>query len=194
MIRRLLPALLAASVLAGIGPAQAQDQGGDKVQMVIVYGDDPAPKPQGDEIVVVARLPEADRYRIPKELRDSDDPQNTSWTSRVQSLEFVGNFGTLSCSPTGAGGSTGCTQEMIRKAYADKKASPSVRFGELIAAARKQRLASIDKDATAEQARVEQLEKEYMERMGKSTAPPPPASPPVVVASEKPAEDGHDQK
>ena len=192
MIRRLLPALLLAGLVTGIGPAQAQDQAGDKVQMVIVYGNDPAPKPQGDEIVVVARLPEGDRYRIPKELRESDDPQSSSWASRVQSLEFVGNFGTLSCTPVGAGGSTGCTQEMIRKAYADKNASPTVRFGELIAAARKQRLSTIDKDATEEQARVEQLEKAYMERIGKSTAPPPPASPPVVVASEKPADKGAD--
>ena len=53
----------------------------------------------------------------------------------------------------------------IRKAYADKKASPSVRFGELIAAARAERLSKIDQTSAEEQARVEAIEKEYMERL-----------------------------
>lgn len=161
----------AAAALAVIAaPMAAQEAGGDKVRMVIVYGDDAAPAPQGDEIVVVARMPEAERYRIPENLRFSDNPANQAWINRVEKLEFVGNFGTLSCSAVGVGGSTGCTQEMIRKAYADRDASPSVRFGELIAAARAERLSTLDATAAEEQARVEAIEKEYMERLEKERA------------------------
>ena len=157
----------ALALLCGLAasPALAQDAGGDRVNMVIVYGDDAAPEPVGDEIVVVARLPENDRYRIPEGLRYSDNPANNSWVNRVEKLEFVGDFGTLSCSTVGVGGSTGCTQEMIREAYADKNASASVRFGQLIAAARAERLSTIDEDAEEEQARVEEIEREYMRRL-----------------------------
>ena len=56
---------------------------------------------------------------------------------------------------------------MIRNAYADKDASPSVRFGQLIEAARAERLATIDQTSAEEQARVEAIEKEYMERLEK---------------------------
>ncbi len=92
--------------------------------MVIVYGDDDVqPTATADEIVVVARQPESERYRIPRNLRLSDDPANTAWAERVESFELVGDFGTLSCSPTGAGGSTGCTQELIDAAYGEKRES-----------------------------------------------------------------------
>lgn len=158
------------STLAAAGPLAAQGTSDEKVRMVIVYGDDAAPAAQGDEIVVVARLPEGDRYRIPEGLNVSDNPANQAWANRVEKLEFVGASGTLSCSAVGAGGSTGCTQEMIRNAYADKKASPSVRFGQLIAAARAERLAQIDNASAEEQARVEALEKEYMDKLAKEKA------------------------
>lgn len=164
MIRFAAAATLA---LFAAAPLAAQDAESDKVRMVIVYGDDAAPPAQGDEIVVVARMPEAERFRIPENLRFSDNPANQAWINRVEKLEFVGNFGTLSCSATGVGGATGCTQEMIRNAYADKAASPSVRFGELIAAARAERLSTLDDTAAEEQARVEAIENEYMERLEK---------------------------
>ena len=163
MIRRLFLPLAASLAIAA--PLAAQSDAGDTVRMVIVYGDDAAPPVQGDEIVVVARMPESERYRIPEGLRTGGDPQGQSWASRVERMEFVGNFGTLSCSAAGIGGATGCTQEMIRQAYADKAAAPSVRFGQLIAAARAERLSTIDDDAAEEQARVEQIEKEYMRRL-----------------------------
>ena len=158
-------AVAAALAVLATPPVAAQDVAGDKVRTAIVYGDDAGPTPEGDEIVVIVRLPEADRYRIPEGLRYSDNPANQAWINRVEKLEFVGNFGTLSCSATGIGGATGCTQEMIRNAYADKDASPSVRFGELIAAARAERLSTLDAAAAEEQARVEAIEREYMQRL-----------------------------
>lgn len=177
MIR--ISAALALAGLALTAPLAAQDSGGDKVRMVIVYGDDAAPAPEGDEIVVVARMPEADRFRIPEGLRYSENPANDAWINRVERLEFVGTSGTLSCSAVGPGGSTGCTQEMIRNAYADKKASPSVRFGALIAAARAERLSTLDASAAEEQARVEAIEKEYMQRLERERGVEPPLAGPL---------------
>lgn len=163
MTFRTLPFLVAAGLAAV--PAVAQDQAGDRVNMVIVYGDDACPASAGDEIVVCARKSENERYRIPEGLRFSDSPQNQAWAERVERLEMVGAFGTMSCTPTGPGGVTGCTQQMVDAAYADRKDGTGVRFGQLIAAAREERLSTIDADAAAEQERVEQIEREYMERL-----------------------------
>ncbi|GMM91760.1 hypothetical protein [Qipengyuania sp. MTN3-11] len=163
MTARLIPFLLAAGMAAT--PALAQDEAGERVNMVIVYGEDACPVSSDAEIVVCARKAENERFRIPENLRFSDSPQNQAWAERVERLEMVGDFGTLSCSPVGIGGITGCTQEMIDAAYADREEGTDVRFGELIAAAREERLSTIDADAAAEQARVEQIEREYMERL-----------------------------
>lgn len=165
MIRRFAIPLLAAAALAA--PAAAQDTGGDKVRMVILYGDDAAPQASSDEILVVARLPENDRYRIPETLRFSDDPANMAWARRVEKLDLIGQSGTLSCSTAGAGGFTGCTQQLINAFYADKRESADVRFSQLIAAARAERLSTIDSVTAEQQARVEELERQYMERLEK---------------------------
>jgi len=154
---------LTLAVLAA--PAAAQDSGGDKVRMVIVYGDDTVPPPEGDEIVVVAHLPEGDRYRIPQALRFSDDPANMAWARRVEKLDLIGKFGTNSCSTAGAGGFTGCTQQLIDAAYADKRNGSDPRFSQLIAAARAERLSTLDAEAADTQSRVEVLEKQYMDRL-----------------------------
>lgn len=173
-------ALLMAGSFAS-APAFAQDNGGERVNQLIVYGDDPCPASAGNEITVCARKSEAERYRIPEPLRGSESPQNDAWNNRVLAYETVGAFGTMSCSPVGAGGATGCTQKLIQQAYAEKGADPSVRFGELIAAEREKRLSTIDAEAAETQARVEQAEREYQERerarQEEGAAPPPAATP-----------------
>ena len=166
-------ALIAAPLAAFTMPAvaAAQDETGDeKVNMVIIYGDDECPAPAAGEITVCARKAENERYRIPENLRFSEGPQNTSWAERAESLEMVGAFGTLSCDPAGAGGFLGCTQQMIDAAYKDRKDGSDVRFSQLIAAARAERLSTIDADAAAQQDRVEQIEREYMERLERERA------------------------
>ncbi|RKF19129.1 hypothetical protein D6851_13865 [Altericroceibacterium spongiae] len=157
-----------ALTLAGLAclstPAAAQDKGGDKVNQVIVYGDDPCPESSDGTITVCARLDESERYRIPEGLRHSDDPANQSWTDRVRSYETVGDFGALSCTPVGAGGDLGCTQKLIDAAYAEKRTGSSVRFKQLIEEERAKRLSKIDEEAAETQSRVEEIEKEYLER------------------------------
>ena len=160
-------ALLAAPGVLALGsiPAAAQEDAGDRVNTLIVYGDDDCPPSTGDEIVVCARVDESERFRIPERLRESDSPQNEAWANRVQSFEAVGDFGPLSCTPVGAGGELGCTAQMIEAAYQERAQSSDVRFSQLIAEARDERLATIDEEAAATQARVEELERQYEERL-----------------------------
>jgi hypothetical protein len=177
-----MPRLLIASglILAAFyvaAPAHAQS-GDEKVNQLIVYGNDPCPKATSDnEITVCARKSEAERYRIPESLRETFSPQNDSWNNRVIAYEAVGKTGTMSCSPVGAGGFTGCLGKFIDTAYAEKKGDPNIRFSELIALERARRLATLDQDAAETQARVEQAEREYearkrAEQDAESTAAP----------------------
>ncbi|MDG6079507.1 hypothetical protein E3U23_09905 [Erythrobacter litoralis] len=171
MLKFALPAALAATGLAVPAAAQQSvETGDDSYNMVIVYGDDACPESTADVIVVCARKAEGERYRIPEALRYSDNPANQSWAERVESFEMVGAFGTMSCSPVGAGGFSGCTQEMIREAYADKDAAPTVRFSQIIENIRQDRLATIDEDAAATQRDVEMIEREYMQRLERERA------------------------
>lgn len=177
---RLLPIAAAAATLGlalAAVPAAAQDEDvsspdGEKVNQLIVYGDDPCPASQGNEITVCARKPEEERYRIPKPLRGIDSPKSQAWANKVQAYETVGATGTLSCSPVGPGGALGCTQQLIDKAYAEKKNGSDVKFSELIQAEREKRLSTIDANAAAEQARVEEEEDAYFEKQQAQQAEP----------------------
>lgn len=177
-----LLALVAFSAAAFAGPANAQtpvETGDESYNMVIVYGDDECPQGDDGTIVVCARQAESERYRIPESQRFTDGPQAEAWMNRVERLEMVGDFGIMSCSPAGAGGFTGCTQEMIAKAYADKENSSAVRFSEVIAAARAERLSTIDEDAERTQEEVEMIEREYMERLERERATATPEEEPL---------------
>ncbi|MGN6357561.1 MAG: hypothetical protein ACTHLU_08795 [Novosphingobium sp.] len=186
----LIPLAFAFPQIVLAEPASAQDAG-EKVNQLIVYGDDPCPPSKDGEITVCARKAESERFRIPAPLRESGDLQkNEAWNNKVIAYETVGSFGTRSCSPVGAGGSLGCTEKLINNAYAEKRESSDVRFSELIQAERERRLATIDQEAAATQGRVEAAEKEYEARQRASqdagssdTSPsPPPASLPTTRA------------
>ena len=57
----------------------------------MVYGDDPCPVEEGGGIVVCARKPESERYRIPKDLRQKKEfIGSQGWGSRVQTMEASG--------------------------------------------------------------------------------------------------------
>lgn len=117
----IVSALAAAAALAPV-PAGAQAQ--ERIRRLVIYGADPCPRgANGDEIVVCARRPETERYRIPKELRDqrSDEPGSRSWADRAEALEYVGRTGTESCSTVGPGGFTGCWNEMVRAWRRDRR-------------------------------------------------------------------------
>lgn len=117
---------IAAGTLAATGlalavlPAPATAQ--SAVSEVIVFGNDPCPRSTDSEVVVCARKPEAERYRIPEKLRSGGPPQTRqSWANKAKALETVGNTGTFSCSPVGPGGFTGCLTQVINQARRERQ-------------------------------------------------------------------------
>ena len=85
-------------------PAPAAAQAQPNIAEIIVYGNDPCPRSTDDQVVVCARRPENERYRIPQNMRQSGTPQQMqSWAVRSKSLETAGATGINSCSPVGPG-------------------------------------------------------------------------------------------
>ena len=141
-------ATLAAPALAQPAPA-----GEEKINQLIVYGDDPCPQSTEDQITVCARKSEGDRYRIPEALRDNpNDPANQAWATKAIELQYVGRGGIGSCSTVGPGGATGCYNELVRQARAERATRDSVNWNRLIEEARQERLGRIDADAAAVEA------------------------------------------
>jgi hypothetical protein len=103
-------------------PAPAVAQAPPNVAEILVYGNDPCPRSTDDQVVVCARRPEAERYRIPPNMRQSGTPQQMeSWAVRSQSLQTVGATGINSCSPVGPAGYTGCLSRLIKEAQGERK-------------------------------------------------------------------------
>lgn len=118
MITLAATAAAAAGFVALPAPAQAQNSVGE----IIVYGNDPCPRSTDDQVVVCARRPEAERYRIPPKMRQSGTPQEMeSWAVRSKNLETVGSTGINSCSPVGPAGYTGCLIKVIEQARGERK-------------------------------------------------------------------------
>lgn len=107
------------SLLLIAAPAIAADGDADAPRRIeiTVYGDDPCPAARDGEIVVCAREPEAERFRIPKTLREKpvDEAETQTGTGRARSIDEAART-TMpnSCSPVGSGGQSGCTAEMMR--------------------------------------------------------------------------------
>src|SRR3954464_251344 len=100
-------------------PAAAQNS---SVAEIIVYGTDPCPRSTDDQVVVCARRPEGERYRIPEKYRPGGPRQQTeAWANKARVLETVGDVGTNSCSPVGPGGYTGCLTQGIKEARAEQR-------------------------------------------------------------------------
>ena len=111
-------AVLAVPMLtAAPEPALAQ-----RVNEIIVYGTDPCPRSTDDEVVVCARKPESERFRIPERLRQGGSLQSRqAWANRAIAFETYGRTGINSCSPVGPGGHTGCAQQLINQAFKERQ-------------------------------------------------------------------------
>jgi hypothetical protein len=114
-------AALAVGLPAVIAPAPAMAQN-NTISEIIVYGTDPCPRSTDDEVVVCARKPESERYRIPERYRQSGPPQSReSWANKAIAFETYGRTGINSCSPVGPAGFTGCTQQLINQAVKERR-------------------------------------------------------------------------
>jgi hypothetical protein len=139
-------------LLSASAGAQSVPAVSERINQVIVFGDDPCPAGDNDTIVVCARMAEDERYRIPPTLRSApNDPRRESWTSRVQSMERVGRFGIQSCSPVGLGGFTGCNDELMRGFNAEATAVTREDWTNAVEEQRRRRVAGFDAAAQAEE-------------------------------------------
>jgi hypothetical protein len=112
---------LAVALPVALAPSPALAQNG-RISEIIVYGTDPCPRSTDDEVVVCARKPEAERYRIPERLRSSGSRQSReSWANKAIAFETYGRTGINSCSPVGPAGFTGCTQQLISQAFKERR-------------------------------------------------------------------------
>ena len=119
MTKLAIPVAAAVALASAVAvlPNAAAAQSNGKISEVIVYGNDPCPRSTDDEVVVCARKPEVERYRIPERYRPSGPRQvRESWAARAQQFETVGRTGINSCSAVGPGGFTGCLANIIDKA------------------------------------------------------------------------------
>lgn len=108
-----------------MAPAYAQNsEPPGRTTSLVVYGDDACPPSTEDEIVVCARRPEEERYRIPKALRrNKDERGEMAWGARATELEETSRFTRPgSCSVVGSFGQTGCFDQMIRNWRLDRRA------------------------------------------------------------------------
>ncbi|WP_076070974.1 hypothetical protein [Sphingomonas montana] len=122
----LLWLLLAATTAV---PASAQDMPKvsgtppERISQLTVYGKDPCPRSTGEEIIVCARVPEGERYRVPKPLRNKrkTDQPAMAWGARSLDLENVSRQGLPgSCNTGGSNGQTGCFQQFLAQARAER--------------------------------------------------------------------------
>ena len=121
----MLKPIFTAAALAGfaLAPAQAQDSSdtGRRIAEIIVYGNDPCPRSTDSEVVVCARKPETERFRIPERLRQGGSLQSRqAWSSRARSFEIATRRGVATCDAVGPSGQNGCLQRMIDQAAAER--------------------------------------------------------------------------
>ena len=124
MIASALALLIAVTEPVAANPETLPD-GSQRWSFLVTYGDEQCPPAQGNEIVVCARLPESERYRIPGPLREpkADTPaMGASWTAQVESYENVARLSRPdSCSSVGSYGWSGCAAKALREWFAERR-------------------------------------------------------------------------
>ena len=115
-------------MFAGVPAVATADEGeievSEKWSVLVTYGDDECPEAEGDEIVVCAQRPESERYRIPKELRKTEEQlaAGHAWTSTVASHDEAARAGRPnSCSVVGSNGFSGCRSAALRQWFAERR-------------------------------------------------------------------------
>ena len=121
--------LVLAAALASALPAAAAEAP-RRMSTTTVFGNDPCPPAHGDEIIVCGRLPESERYRIPKKLRENKKARvEQNWASRNATLDELARVERPnSCSVVGLGGQTGCSAQMLRQ-WSDERRAEGKQVG-----------------------------------------------------------------
>ena len=163
------PGVPAPEAAQAVGPADEP-----RVNQLLIYGNDPCPQGTDNEIIVCARLPEGDRYRIPTSLRDNHNaPANQSWANRAIELSYAGRSGIGSCTPSGPGGMIGCFNQIVAQARAERRGQGEVNGQAMIEQAREDRMRRIGQ-AEAAEARDDQADQADRAAQPPAAAPQPP--------------------
>jgi hypothetical protein len=112
-----------------LGDAQ-QSAPAERISFLVTFGSAQCPKADGDEIIVCAAQSEAERYRIPKPLREEDDSDAAggSWSAAVESLDsYARAILPNSCSVNGSSGFTGCLQKALQQWHAERRGTDTKR-------------------------------------------------------------------
>jgi len=127
--------LLVTGALLTVLPAQAKDANAtaddpERWSILVTFGDDICPESTDGEIVVCARQPEEERYRIPKDIREKEKEEEaqyaSSWTAQFQNHEDEARLGRPnSCSVVGTNGFTGCQAAALRQWFAERNLDSS---------------------------------------------------------------------
>ena len=120
---RFLAVLAVAPLLLAAKPVPKGDQ--QRVSTLVVYGNDPCPAGADGEVVVCARQPESERYRIPKAFRGRayNAARDGSWAGTAKVLEATSREQLPnSCSANGSLGQSGCWDRFVAQANADRQA------------------------------------------------------------------------
>ena len=123
----LKPILLAAALsgsaaVVALSPADAQAARGQTY--IEVFGNDPCPRSTDDDVVVCARKPDRERFRIPERLRTGGALQSRqAWANRARSFEVATRRGVNTCDAVGPSAQGGCLQRMIDQAFAETRES-----------------------------------------------------------------------
>jgi hypothetical protein len=119
------PGVTGYSSLKPAPPANG-DSSQPRRRLVTVFGTEPCPKPSSpDEVVVCARLPPSEQYRIPPQLRKAENQPSPFQQNRALLLgsaqDGVTGAGAVgSCSTIGPGAQSGCNQQDIDAWAADR--------------------------------------------------------------------------
>jgi hypothetical protein len=120
-----LPIAARAEPPAQTAAAQPVDNDAKTIS-IVVYGNDPCPPGKNDEIVVCAREPESERYRIPKRFRGKKEQPavGNAWGNKVRGAEDASRMAAGlpdTCSAVGAGGQTGCFQHFVTQQSQERR-------------------------------------------------------------------------
>jgi hypothetical protein len=113
--------------LCALSPAAAAAPGEppQRESTVLVYGEDSCPESTEEDIVVCARRPEEERYRIPERLRHPTGRRHSEigWGARSAELDEVQRDTRpgAGCSVVGPDGTGGCLGQLVRMWYADRR-------------------------------------------------------------------------
>ncbi|PZU59618.1 MAG: hypothetical protein DI547_05780 [Sphingobium sp.] len=120
---RLTAALMMTAALGVLSSAPAKADPPKRITNLVVYGDDACPQGEDGEIVVCARKPESERYRIPKALREKPEVAGgPGWGAQVANIEAASRqMIPNSCSVIGSYGQGGCVAAMLQQWFAEKR-------------------------------------------------------------------------